>query len=244
MKKSHNVTKESDNLTRAWQIGDYSRALLMALASCMGRIRAFGFVLLVIGGVGFGPGFGFPVRADSDSPLYAVESGGSLHVAPDVRSPAIFPLDIGRKLIVLEHRGEWIRARDGLTGLIGWVIPQFLGPDLPAEVAELTTHNRTIEFEAFKERFNQLSQSISDVTGYTPFRRVEHMGGGAARVFADPGWYQSRRSEQQAFRIFNMWKAANAGQPVVLSFSDDQGTERFIVLDGPNRPRLLTAQTE
>ena len=213
-----------------------NRFLIGGMA-CMGSVRVAGFLLLM------GIGFGQPVWAASDDRLYVVENGGALYVAPDVRSPTIFPLDIGRELIVLERQDEWIKARDGLTGLIGWTIAQFLGPDLPPGIEERTTRDRKVEFEAFKQRFDQLSQSISDATGYTAFLRVEHVGGGAARIFTDRDWYHSRRSEQQAFRLFDMWKAANAGQSVVLSFADDQGKERFIVLDGPNRPRLLTSET-
>ncbi len=189
-----------------------------------------------------GIGFGQPVWAASGDRFYVVENGGAFYVAPDVRSATIFPLDMGRELIELERQDEWIKARDDLTGLIGWVVPQFLGPDLPAGVEESVTRDRKVEFDTFKQRFDQLSQSISDATGYTAFHRVEHMGGGAARIFTDSDWYHSRRSEQQAFRLFDMWKGANAGQPVVLSFADDQGKERFIVLDGPNRPRLLTSE--
>ena len=55
-------------------------------------------------------------------------------------------------------------------------------------------------------------------------------------------WLDSRRHENNAFSLFNTWKIANGGRPSILSFADKGGDEKFIVIDGPHRPRYLKRQ--
>ena len=83
-----------------------------------------------------------------------------------------------------------------------------------------------------------MSQSIKDAISVETFIDVKHLGGAAAVVIAHNDWFKGRRHSNQAFQVYDMWMNQNQS-PSFLSFRDESGDEKFIILSGPHRPRYL-----
>ena len=83
-----------------------------------------------------------------------------------------------------------------------------------------------------------MSKSIEDAIGLKTFIETQHMGGVAAVVVASEDWFLGRRHKNQAFQVYEIWRGLNQ-TPSFLSFRDESGNEKFIVLSGPHRPRYL-----
>ena len=86
-------------------------------------------------------------------------------------------------------------------------------------------------------KFFKNENSIKNIKIKT-FKEVKHMGGAAAYVIAEDNWFNGKRFQQQAFQVYEIWKGINQS-PSFLSFRDSNNNEKFIVLSGPHRPRLL-----
>ena len=40
---------------------------------------------------------------------------------PSVESPIIYPIELGKKLILKKNQDEWANVLDEKTGLVGWI---------------------------------------------------------------------------------------------------------------------------
>lgn len=179
------------------------------------------------------------VLADEGQEHYVKETDLPFYSEADPASSVIFPLVLNQKLIEKERKDDWIRALEPTTGLVGWVLLKSLSPqqlsDPGGEVAKGG-------FEVFKIYFDELNNALEESIGEKPFIEIRQVKEGVAQVVANDFWLDSRRHENNAFSLFNTWKSANGGGPSILSFTDKGGDEKFIVIDGPHRPRYLKRQ--
>ena len=161
---------------------------------------------------------------------------GQFFMNPETNSPMIYPLELGHKMKIIELKNGWYNVTDEKTGLNGWVKQEDFGVTKPLDSAANSDSKRS--FEIFSERLEEMSKSIEDAIGLKTFIETQHMGGVAAVVVASEDWFLGRRHKNQAFQVYEIWRGLNQ-TPSFLSFRDESGNEKFIVLSGPHRPRYL-----
>lgn len=165
----------------------------------------------------------------------------NFYISPSVDSPIIYPLELGHQMVVQEKKKDWIKVIDNKTGLIGWVFEKNFSRNKPNKsINEIDFKSR---FTKFKENVLEMSNSIEMAIQVKTFTSVRHLGGAAAEIIADDLWFSGRRHQNQAFQVYEIWKNINQS-PSFLSFKDSKNIERFIVLSGPHRPRILKSQKQ
>ena len=161
---------------------------------------------------------------------------GQFFMNPETNSPMIYPLELGHKMKIIELKNGWYNVTDEKTGLNGWVKEEDFGVTKPLDSAAKSDYEKS--FEIFSERLEEMSKSIEDAIGLKTFIETQHIGGVAAVVVASEDWFLGRRHKNQAFQVYEIWRGLNQ-TPSFLSFRDESGNEKFIVLSGPHRPRYL-----
>ena len=168
--------------------------------------------------------------------VYSKVELSSLYMSPSVDAPIIYPIEQGKEFIVKEKKDSWFHVIDEQTGLVGWVKSDLLSKQKPSGIFKRKNYNES--FKNFKGRVLEMSQSIKDAISVETFIDVKHLGGAAAVVIAHNDWFNGRRHSNQAFQVYDMWMNQNQS-PSFLSFRDESGDEKFIILSGPHRPRYL-----
>lgn len=161
---------------------------------------------------------------------------GQFFMNPETNSPMIYPLELGHKMKIIELKNGWYNVTDEKTGLNGWVKEEDFGVTKPLDSAANSDYEKS--FKIFSERLEEMSKSIEDAIGLKTFIETQHIGGVAAVVVASEDWFLGRRHKNQAFQVYEIWRGLNQ-TPSFLSFRDESGNEKFIVLSGPHRPRYL-----
>lgn len=160
----------------------------------------------------------------------------NFYISPSIESSIIYPLEMGHEMTSIDSKGDWTQVTDKQTGLVGWVLSNDFFDKKPEN--SLKTKDYNLIFNEFKERVLEMSEAIENAIKIKTFTKVKHMGGAAAYVVADDQWFNGKRFQQQAFQVYEIWKGINQS-PSFLSFRDSNNNERFIVLSGPHRPRIL-----
>jgi len=168
--------------------------------------------------------------------VFASKTVSNFYMNPNLESPVIYPIDIGKEMVLIEEKQEWMNLMDKQTGLVGWSLSENFSLEKPKE--KFTTKNYEKSFEIFKERVLEMSKSIKEAISIETFIDVEHLGGAAAAIIADDEWFKGRRHANQAFQVYELWKNQNQS-PSFLSFRNSSKEEQFIILSGPHRPRYL-----
>ena len=168
--------------------------------------------------------------------VYASKSISNFYMNPNLESPVIYPIDIGKEMILLKKEKNWINLLDKKTGLVGWSVGENFSTKKPNE--NIVSKNYEQSFKIFRERVLEMSKSIKEAISIDTFIDVKHLGGAAAIVVADDNWFNGRRHANQAFQVYEMWKNQNQS-PSFLSFKNSNDEEKFIILSGPHRPRYL-----
>ena len=172
----------------------------------------------------------------SEEILYAKKTISNFYMNPSMDAPVIYPVDAGKKMILISKKDGWLNLLDEQTGLVGWSSDENFSKDKPAKTLESKDYDES--FKIFKERVLEMSKSIKDAISIDTFVDVEHLGGAAAVVIAEDNWFKGRRHANQAFQVYEMWKNQNQS-PSFLSFRNLKKEEQFIILSGPHRPRYL-----
>ena len=172
----------------------------------------------------------------SEEILYAKKTISNFYMNPSMDAPVIYPVDAGKKMILISKKDGWLNLLDEQTGLVGWSSDENFSKDKPAKTLESKDYDES--FKIFKERVLEMSKSIKDAISIDTFVDVEHLGGAAAVVIAEDSWFKGRRHANQAFQVYEMWKNQNQS-PSFLSFKNLKKEEQFIILSGPHRPRYL-----
>ena len=172
----------------------------------------------------------------SEEILYAKKTISNFYMNPSMDAPVIYPVDAGKKMILISKKDGWLNLLDEQTGLVGWSSDENFSKDKPAKTLESKDYDES--FKIFKERVLEMSKSIKDAISIDTFVDVEHLGGAAAVVIAEDSWFKGRRHANQAFQVYERWKNQNQS-PSFLSFRNLKKEEQFIILSGPHRPRYL-----
>lgn len=172
----------------------------------------------------------------SEEKLFAIKSISNFHMNPNLESPVIYPVDIGKQMILIDKQEDWLNLLDKQTGLVGWSLNENFSQTEPTE--KFSTKNYEKSFETFRRKVLEMSKSIKDAISIETFLDVKHLGGAAAVVIADNDWFNGRRHANQAFQVYELWRNENQS-PSFLSFKNIDNEEKFIILSGPHRPRYL-----
>ena len=168
--------------------------------------------------------------------FFSAKEFSNMYMQPSIDSPIIYPIELGKKLILKKDQDEWANVLDEKTGLVGWIQKDFLSKNKPENSGKSDDYKNS--FMVFEERVMEMSKSIKEAIAIETFLSVEHLGGAAAAVTADDDWFKGRRHANQAFQVYDLWKNQNQS-PSFLSFRNESGEEQFIILSGPHRPRYL-----
>ena len=168
--------------------------------------------------------------------VFASKTVSNFHMSPNLDSPVIYPIDLGKEMVLIEKRENWMNLMDEQTGLVGWSLTENYSIQKPS--GEIKTKDYNKSFKIFRERVLEMSKSIKEAISVDTFIDVEHLGGAAAVVIADDNWFKGRRHANQAFQVYELWKNQNQ-TPSFLSFKNSSKEEKFIILSGPHRPRYL-----
>ncbi len=168
--------------------------------------------------------------------VFASKTVSNFHMSPNLDSPVIYPVDLGKEMVLIEKKENWMNLMDEQTGLVGWSLTENFSIQKPS--GEIKTKDYNKSFKIFRERVLEMSKSIKEAISVDTFIDVEHLGGAAAVVIADDNWFKGRRHANQAFQVYELWKNQNQ-TPSFLSFKNSSKEEKFIILSGPHRPRYL-----
>ena len=168
--------------------------------------------------------------------FFSAKELSNIYMQPSVESPIIYPIELGKKLILKKNQDEWANVLDEKTGLVGWIQKEMLSKEKPKNSGKGKDYESS--FIIFEERVMEMSKSIKEAISIETFISVEHLGGAAAAITADNEWFKGRRHANQAFQVYDLWKNQNQS-PSFLSFRNESGEEQFIILSGPHRPRYL-----
>lgn len=168
--------------------------------------------------------------------VFASKTVSNFHMSPNLDSPVIYPIDLGKEMVLIEKKENWMNLMDEQTGLVGWSLTENYSIQKPS--GEIKTKDYNKSFKIFRERVLEMSKSIKEAISVDTFIDVEHLGGAAAVVIADDNWFKGRRHANQAFQVYELWKNQNQ-TPSFLSFKNSSKEEKFIILSGPHRPRYL-----
>ncbi len=157
-------------------------------------------------------------------------------MSPSLESPIIYPVDLGKEMILKKKEGDWLNLLDNQTGLVGWSLNENFSSKKPDQKHQGKNYEKS--FEIFKGRVLEMSKSIKEAISIDTFLDVKHLGGAAAAIIADDNWFKGRRHANQAFQVYELWKNQNQS-PSFLSFKNLAEEEQFIILSGPHRPRYL-----
>lgn len=172
----------------------------------------------------------------SDDRIYNTKNFSTFLMKPEPKSPIIYPVELGHEFSLEKEEGDWFNVIDKKTGLKGWVVASDFSRIRPKNILIKSDYDKS--FKVFKEKLMEMSKSIQDAIGMETFLDVVHIEGVAAYVIANDDWFNGRRHQNQAFQVYEIWKGQNQS-PSFLSFRDSNNKEKFIVLSGPHRPRIL-----
>ena len=172
----------------------------------------------------------------AEQKLYSSKQLSNIFIKPSVDSPIIYPIDIGKELILKDEKDGWVNVLDEKTGLVGWIQKELISENKPKNINSVKNYAES--FEIFKGKVLEMSASIKDAISIDTFLEVKHLGGAAAAIVADDDWFKGRRHANQAFQVYDLWKNQNQS-PSFLSFRNEKNEELFIILSGPHRPRYL-----
>ncbi len=172
----------------------------------------------------------------AEQKIYSSKQLSNIHIQPTMDSPVIYPIEMGKELILKDEKNDWLNVLDEKTGLVGWIQKELISENKPKNIK--TAKNYTESFKIFKGKVMEMSASIKDAISIETFIEVKHLGGAAAAIIADDNWFKGRRHANQAFQVYDLWKNQNQS-PSFLSFRNEKNEEQFIILSGPHRPRYL-----
>ncbi len=172
----------------------------------------------------------------SSEVVFASKELSSIYIEPRSDSPMIYPIEIGKELIVKQSKGDWVNVLDQKTGLMGWIQKDFTSSEKPTGVSKKKDYKSS--FKIFRGKVLEMSKSIKEAISIDTFLDVRHLGGAAAVIIADNDWFKGRRHANQAFQVYDLWRNQNQS-PSFLSFKNEDDQEQFIILSGPHRPRYL-----
>ena len=172
----------------------------------------------------------------AEQKIYSSKQLSNIHIQPTMDSPVIYPIEMGKELILKDEKNDWLNVLDEKTGLVGWIQKELISENKPKNIK--TAKNYTESFKTFKGKVMEMSASIKEAISIETFIEVKHLGGAAAAIIADDNWFKGRRHANQAFQVYDLWKNQNQS-PSFLSFRNEKNEEQFIILSGPHRPRYL-----
>ena len=118
-----------------------------------------------------------------------------------VDSPIIYPIEVGKELILKDEKDGWVNVLDEKTGLVGWIQKELISENKPKIIN--SGKNYAESFETFKGKVMEMSASIKDAISIDTFLDVKHLGGAAAAIVADDNWFKGRRHANQAFQVYD-----------------------------------------
>ena len=178
-------------------------------------------------------------NVNAEEKVFSTKQLSNIYIQPSSDSPVIYPIEMGKELVLRDEKNGWSNVLDEKTGLVGWIQKDQISSIKPDQVGKGKDFGNS--FKVFREKVLEMSKSIKDAISIDTFLEVEHLGGAAAVVTADNDWFNGRRHANQAFQIYDLWKTQNQS-PSFLAFKNEEGEEQFIILSGPHRPRYLKSK--
>ncbi|WP_113260184.1 SH3 domain-containing protein [Agrobacterium cavarae] len=78
-------------------------------------------------------------------PKFVRGNSVALRQAPNAKANILDRLNMGKRVMVLAHEGQWSRVKDDLTQRVGWVASRFLSDDEPVAKREAPEVKETVE---------------------------------------------------------------------------------------------------
>ena len=72
----------------------------------------------------------------SSDAVFASKELSSIYIEPRSDSPMIYPIEIGKELIVKQSKGDWVNVLDQKTGLMGWIHKDFISSEKPSGISK------------------------------------------------------------------------------------------------------------
>ncbi|WP_312929437.1 SH3 domain-containing protein [Agrobacterium cavarae] len=83
--------------------------------------------------------------AERSEPKFVRGNSVALRQAPNAKAKILDRLNLGKRVMVLAHEGEWSRVKDDLAQREGWVASRFLSDDEPVAKREAPEVKQTVE---------------------------------------------------------------------------------------------------
>ncbi|MQB22760.1 SH3 domain-containing protein [Agrobacterium tumefaciens] len=83
--------------------------------------------------------------AERSEPKFVRGNSVALRQAPNAKAKILDRLNLGKRVMVLAHEGQWSRVKDDLAQREGWVASRFLSDDEPVAKREAPEVKQTVE---------------------------------------------------------------------------------------------------
>ena len=134
--------------------------------------------------------------AERSEPKFVRGNSVALRQAPNAKAKILDRLNLGKRVMVLAHEGQWSRVKDDLAQREGWVASRFLSDDEPVAKREAPEVKQTVEVKPkispsiIIQRI--IAESIAGYPGtcacpYSTDRRGRNCGSRSA--YSKPGGY-------------------------------------------------------
>ena len=65
--------------------------------------------------------FIFNIQKCFSEVFFSAKELSNIYMQPSIDSPIIYPIELGKKLILKKNQDEWANVLDEKTGLVGWI---------------------------------------------------------------------------------------------------------------------------
>ena len=70
----------------------------------------------------------------SEETLYAIKTVSNFYMNPSIDAPVIYPIDVGKRMILISKKDGWLNLLDEQTGLVGWSSEENFSGDKPKKI--------------------------------------------------------------------------------------------------------------
>jgi hypothetical protein len=172
--------------------------------------------------------------------LVVIGNQVNLRQGPGTTQAIVGTLERGQVVIERERYNEWfhvdLRGNQGN----GWIHGTLVAPLSPGPGTGLGTGGSKA-FGTFRGALEAENRKIFDATGIYPYTAAKDLGDATVTITPSDAWLVSAGDlDDQALRLFKLWKEANDGAAVVLVINDARGNVFVTVQEADGEPMVTT----
>jgi len=100
----------------------------------------------------------FFTDVSAEQKIYSSKQLSNIFIKPSADSPIIYPIEIGKELILKDEKDEWVNVLDEKTGLVGWIQKELISENKPKNINSVKNYAES--FEIFKGKVLEIREAL------------------------------------------------------------------------------------